>query len=636
MSATAASQKLINPSNTSSKNRYRPEIDGLRAFAVVAVIINHFNKELLPSGYLGVDIFFVISGFVITSSLATKFNTNTLEFLKSFYARRCKRLLPTLIAFTIVTSILITLVNPNPGNYLLTGMSGLFGVSNIYLYSNATDYFAQSAELNPFLHTWSLGVEEQFYLLFPLIACFTGFTKQPKNQYSQKLFFAIISGIAALSFLYFYRQNQVDQPAAYFLMPARFWEIALGCLVFQCIQSKKIWINQLTRIPPSAILALMAGTMFLRPDATVLTTLSITLLTGALIAIIKPGTSTYTALTRKEITYVGLISYSLYLWHGLVIAWSRWTIGIHWWSAPLQILMMLALASISYRYIEQPFRNTDHSNKRIFLISGASLFLSALFGLGTFHLRKYIFMGGENVYKNNQTVHHLDLNGNTSNKLFVLGDSHAGALAGLLEKLNQANGYTIKMHSRGANLPKQFQPKNKENFLESGLEYYKPFLRSGDIILSIKNYQADTWSSDFKLDEDEKAARFASKNGLKLILFRPIPFFEDLRPYRECYQAWFRPLVNDPKSNCTSTKDRAVLKNQFQRVFLAQNELAAQFPGTVEIFDAFTQLCPKAQKNCSTTDAIDSLYKDDDHISHYGAQKMHSAFIQFLDNKIHN
>ena len=153
------------------KSSYRPEIDGLRAFAVVAVIINHFNKNVLPGGYLGVDIFFVISGFVITSSLYQRPSKNFKDFISGFYERRIKRLVST-INFVLITSISICLFQSNPSISLWTGLTSLFGVSNIYLFDKSTDYFAQSTELNVFTHTWSLGVEEQFYIVFPFLIWF--------------------------------------------------------------------------------------------------------------------------------------------------------------------------------------------------------------------------------------------------------------------------------------------------------------------------------------------------------------------------------------------------------------------------------------------------------------------------------
>ena len=145
---------------------YRPEIDGLRAFAVIAVIVNHFSNDLLPAGYLGVDIFFVISGYVITSSLKNRKVDNFKDFMAGFYERRIKRLVPALIFYVALMSLTICLFNPSPEDSLATGSAALLGYSNIQLFAKSTDYFSTSTQLNVFTHTWSLGVEEQFYFIF--------------------------------------------------------------------------------------------------------------------------------------------------------------------------------------------------------------------------------------------------------------------------------------------------------------------------------------------------------------------------------------------------------------------------------------------------------------------------------------
>jgi peptidoglycan/LPS O-acetylase OafA/YrhL len=337
-------------------SKYRPEIDGLRAFAVVAVIINHFNKALLPSGYLGVDIFFVISGYVITSSLADRQSRNFLDFVTGFYERRIKRLVPALVVFVLVTSVLISVFSPDPGVALGVGRLALFGISNIRLYQTSTDYFAESAELNPFTHTWSLGVEEQFYLLFPFLIWFSGFGQQ-KVKGARYLFCWVgaLTVASLISFIYLY---QVNQPAAYFLMPSRFWEMAVGCLIFLGFQRRAKIERILEKVPPLLVLSGMVGVMVLPIDAAVPATISIVVLSAVLIACLKQTTAAYKFFTINKVVYVGLLSYSLYLWHWPVLCISRWTIGIHWWSVPIQLGVIVLMATTSYKWIESPLRRS--------------------------------------------------------------------------------------------------------------------------------------------------------------------------------------------------------------------------------------------------------------------------------------
>jgi peptidoglycan/LPS O-acetylase OafA/YrhL len=355
MAAVADSPQTLNKTKQ-AKSRYRPKIDGLRAFAVVAVIINHFNKDLLPSGYLGVDIFFVISGYVITSSLSGRESKNFGDFLSGFYERRIKRLVPALVVFVLVTSFLICLFNPDPGTALKTGKASLFGLSNLYLCEQSTDYFAQSTELNPFTHTWSLGVEEQFYLLFPFLIWFSGFGRQAQNG-ARNLFLWIgaLTVASLTSFIYFYQTNQ---PAAYFLMPPRFWEMAAGCLVFIGFQKRAKIEQSLEKVSPLLVVAAMVGIMFLPIHLAVPATIAIVVLSSVLIACLKTGTAAFAFFTQKKVVYIGLISYSLYLWHWGVLSIGRWSTGIQLWIVPFQVVITLLLAMASYRWVETPFRSS--------------------------------------------------------------------------------------------------------------------------------------------------------------------------------------------------------------------------------------------------------------------------------------
>ena len=166
-------QLLQNPVSAQVKNPAgpRPDIDALRGIAVLAVILYHFNEAWLPGGFTGVDVFFVISGYVVTGSLIKHQGESLGSQLGGFYLRRIRRLMPNLLLMVGLTSIgMALLVPPSETRRMFTAASkSLYGWSNNYFALNGTDYFAQDANLNPLSHTWSLGVEEQFYLLFPLL-----------------------------------------------------------------------------------------------------------------------------------------------------------------------------------------------------------------------------------------------------------------------------------------------------------------------------------------------------------------------------------------------------------------------------------------------------------------------------------
>jgi peptidoglycan/LPS O-acetylase OafA/YrhL len=342
---------------------YRPEVDGLRALAVISVIINHIRPDLLPAGYLGVDIFFVIPGFVITTSLAARPHNSLGDFLADFYVRRIKRILPALVVVVVVGGIAICLVDPSPRVTLRTGVAALFGLSNIYLRRVSTDYFAASPAFNIFLHTWSLGVEEQFYFLFPVLCWFGGLGRGSAR--APKFLLVATALLSAASFVAFVLLYPVWQTFAYFEMPTRFWELSAGCLL--AIVSRGI--NQEGRkLPPilsSLIAPVLVGTLFVPLQFTVIATFCAVALATALIATLQRGSPAYSFFAHRYVVFVGLISYSLYLWHWIVICLSRWTIGMSWWSVVGQIALMFALAILSYRYIETPLRRRTWSNYRI-------------------------------------------------------------------------------------------------------------------------------------------------------------------------------------------------------------------------------------------------------------------------------
>ena len=366
---------------------YRPEIDGLRSLAVIAVIINHFNKEIIPCGYLGVDIFFVISGYVITSSLANRQHKNFGDFILGFYSRRIKRLVPALVLCVFLGSVAISLFDPDPDVSIKTGVTALFGFSNLFLFKQSTDYFGISAELNAFTQTWSLGVEEQFYFLFPFLVWFSGFGRQTAKG-SRNLWLGV-GGLSIASIIVFLLLSTTNEPAAYFLMPARFWELGVGCMLFLGLRSKNQSLTNIaSRTNPTGLLCLLILALFIPRTPlifAIVANLVVVVMTAVEIASIRSGTIAYNLLTQPQVVFLGLRSYSLYLWHWVVLVISRWTIGIHWWSIPIQVGLMLLLAVVSYQYVEKPLRAMSWSALRwktigygIGVVTGAAATILAL------------------------------------------------------------------------------------------------------------------------------------------------------------------------------------------------------------------------------------------------------------------
>lgn len=364
------------PANHHSRSTtYNSAIDGLRAIAVISVILNHFGSDLLPSGFLGVDIFFVISGYVITGSLCNTGSDSLVGLLLEFYSRRVKRIIPALLLCVVSTSALICLFNPAPTITLKTGIAALFGLSNIYLFKQETDYFGASAHLNVFTQTWSLGVEEQFYLLFPFILWVSGVGRSRITN--AKLPFFLIGTVSIISIILFIVLSLKNQAAAYFLMPSRLWELAAGAMLFfLTLNYETRTFSVVDRINPLLIIVALTSLLLTPAKSSLYTTPAVVALTMWLIASSRHNIILYKALSHPLAIHIGRISYSLYLWHWSVLAISRWTIGIHCWTIPLQVGLMWVLSEGSHRYIERPLRVANWSSFRWKTITYGFLALS--------------------------------------------------------------------------------------------------------------------------------------------------------------------------------------------------------------------------------------------------------------------
>ncbi len=344
--------------------RYRPEVDGLRAIAVLAVVFYHAGLGF-SGGFIGVDVFFVISGYLITS-LILKDLQNGRFTLGHFWERRIRRIMPA--AAVVVLSVLVAgwfLLLPEDYDDLgASALSQSVFSANIYFW-RTLDYFASAAEEKPLLHTWSLAVEEQFYLIFPF---FLLLLFRLKFLHTRKSLFVVFTVGALLSFAISVWSLQASPLASFYLLPSRAWELLLGSVVALAPHPPDLkqhnglygllsWVGVVAILVPSftytsetpfpgmAALPPVLGTAAFiwatnRPDAVGLTA------------------SARVLLAAKPVVFVGLISYSLYLWHWPLLAFARYVNVV---ALPLGfrlglILLAFALAILSWRLVETPFR----------------------------------------------------------------------------------------------------------------------------------------------------------------------------------------------------------------------------------------------------------------------------------------
>ena len=356
------------------KLNYRNEIDGIRAISIIAVLINHINPEILPSGFIGVDIFFVISGFLITSSIFSQSSGNFSKFFLSFLEKRVKRLFPALVVYVLVVSLILILFNPHPAVSIRTGLTSLLGFSNLYLFKYSTDYFAESTYLNPFVNTWSLGIEEQFYILFPFILLLSGFFKRNlKSLRNSLLTISLVSLFSLILFFYFFERNN---SFAYFLPITRFWEIGLGCITFLLYKSNKIislgLSNKKNKIISTFLLIITIFSFTFEIKYAVYNIFFNTIITSILLIQIDNKESFLrNILSNKFLTHIGKLSYSIYLWHWGIISLSYWIIGNEK-NNFLLILIIYLVSLISYRFVELPLR---YSSWKLFRLNTFKVFI---------------------------------------------------------------------------------------------------------------------------------------------------------------------------------------------------------------------------------------------------------------------
>lgn len=361
--------------------RYRSDIDGLRAVAVLSVVFFHLFKQALPGGYLGVDMFFVLSGYLITAIIWMEMRENRFSVVR-FYDRRIRRIMPALLALlAAVTLICALLLLPSDLiGYGKSLLATLVFAANVYFWRD-TDYFSPAAEQKPLLHIWSLGVEEQFYILFPLILVLLARWRAHRALYAIG---ALTLG--SLGANIFALRIGGSLPA-FFLIPTRAWELGLGALL------ALLPAQSVPRSRGAGFAAALGAVLVIigiaHPvDSYWFFPVAVPVVIGTALLVLagRHDESPVTRLLRlRPVVFTGLISYSLYLWHWPIIVLSQYYLVRP--LTPLETAAAAALMAVcaigSWRFIERPFRNKQMpiGKVRIIAAAGAAVLAAAAAGI---------------------------------------------------------------------------------------------------------------------------------------------------------------------------------------------------------------------------------------------------------------
>ena len=617
--------EIVN-TDPASKASYRPDVDGLRAIAVLAVILFHIDKSLLPGGFVGVDVFFVISGFLITRNIVQELDRGAFSIVE-FYRRRVKRIAPVMllvISVTLVGAQLLML----PEEARTTAKSAvwsLFPLANVYFWLNQdTGYFAASTSEVPLLHLWTLGVEEQFYILWPLLLL--GFYRPGREKPFLLAALAMAFGSFLLGQVLFERAPSF----VYYMLPTRAGELLIGAIVAIAV------LKGIERKFSPALVTLAATVGFLLLIATLLLltenhpfpgwlALPPTLGTGLLIL---AGHCRDNRLSRllslKPLVWVGLVSYSAYLWHWPLLAFYRYGYGnVGPFAGAVVLALTLLLAWISYLYVEQPARR---SRAPVFRVIAKQYVVPAgtvmMFALGTVYADRIGIALPSEAYR----AHLADIRNQTrpaflfewvcqrqrilkkdmldercvlgtdsadAARAILWGDSNAAHYIGMIDVFAREAGFRFRNVEIGSCPPVDGDPKpfvnvTRESDCRESLNVVRPVVKEFPVVIISASWLSYEKNSAEFLQTFFKTARALAETGKLVILIGNVPVITGYD--RRCREkALSYPFLNCPNITVPVSAEIANINARLRRF--------AEQTANIRYFEATPYLCPNG--NCS-------------------------------------
>lgn len=635
--------------------QYRADIDGLRAVAILAVVLFHVDKDMLPGGYVGVDVFFVISGFLITSIILKDLNAGSFSFAH-FWERRVRRILPALIAI-IASCLVLGWFYLLPLDYENLGKQAFAQTvfsSNILFYLQS-GYFDSANETKPLLHTWSLAVEEQFYIFFP-------FCMFLMWKFCRKYMHILIAAALIISLGFSIYATSHHPSFAFYMLPTRAWELLIGA--FLAFGVMRLPNPAMSNIAGISGIAMIAAACFFYTEKTPFPGISAALpCLGAAFVILSgahSGGPVQRLLSCGPMVFIGKVSYSWYLWHWPVIVFYKYFSfePLSPYEQAALFALSFALGVLSWKFIETPFRKRS-GMKPLKTMSAACIMLA---GIAACALAIYAAKGHASRFNQNiltyanaaddknekqDECNRLSLSAVESGDLcmtnadtdlkpqFILwGDSHADAIAPAFYALSEhegVNGYIATYDGCPPLL--NIQQKNRDNnfycdafnkAVISQIETKKikyvflagswtNWLNNDRLYLDkydgIKNKYTPVGANDMALASFFQTIKALSGMGAKVYVLHTVPTAKFDPPRRLAVYA-----MEGARDNAAPYIDRTA----YQRARAAEEFLKSQIhDGNVVFIDPADILCHKSR--CDVSHADKSLYYNGGHISRYGA-----------------
>lgn len=639
------------PENPIITSLYRKDIDGLRAISVLLVLFYHLHWHFVKSGYIGVDIFFIISGYLITSHILKELeSTNTFNF-KHFYIKRIKRIVPALMLVLIVASILVFFIfyQTDIKTFFHSVIATLLFSSNIYFwrYFDADLYFSGHGSRLPLLHTWSLGIEEQFYIAWPIFLYFI--FKKTNNRWMTGITFSI----ALISFFCYVAFNK-NVNFVYFSPVTRAFELLIGALVCMLQTKKRTIISDAFKnfISFVSLLSIIFCACFLNLNKLSGIFVLIPCISAALLIGIGENTSYFTnkILSCSPMVFIGLISYSIYLWHWPLIAITNYLgYSLNFSRSMMIIVASIFLATLTWQYIEKPFR---YKTPLKFVNPVLPLFMLCWIpelafafvmikdpSLGYNHIPNYLmpqlsyygllkkkygcFNESEYLYYPSEKYCLIGDKTQRNTEVLITGDSHAMANVGMLNvflKDAHLKGYVFTQFQIGYKEDHNRYNNMTENYIRQNHPHYVVFARWWGRYVDDEAKNLSGYHYKNIMNDMVKRIQFCKKHHVIPVIVLDFPSL--LNVSKVC------GFTNISQNHCFNNVSSVLNQKIVQRLTF----LRTVYPRVIFI-NPSRIICDK--RNCYSSLEGHPLYSDghdNSHLSYFGSDLIGKLYLKHIGN----